>query len=133
MANDEIELKQSFSATLENVDRAAEKIQQFLIKTGIKDRSFNIILGMREALINAVTHGNGSDSKKKVTFRLQMEGHNLIMEVEDEGRGFDWNACLMKPLPSREESGRGLAIMKRTFTSIEFNEKGNRLILEKMI
>jgi anti-sigma regulatory factor (Ser/Thr protein kinase) len=125
-----MELKQSFSATLENVDKAAEKIKQFLIVNGIKEQSFNIVLGMREALINAVTHGNGSNSQKKVTFSLQLEGHNLIMEVEDEGEGFDWNTCLLKTLPSREESGRGLAIMKRTFTSIEYNEKGNRLILE---
>ncbi|MBN1850802.1 MAG: ATP-binding protein [Deltaproteobacteria bacterium] len=124
-----------FPATLENVDRTTRKIEQFLSHAGIKDpsQSFDIVLGMREALNNAVTHGSKKDLKKTVCLTLRMKGDVLIMEVEDEGDGFDWKRCMEKGLPFKEESGRGLAIMKRFFTSMRYNRKGNKLIMEKRI
>ena len=131
--NKSMGIKHSFSATLENVDKIAEKIEIFLRKIGIKDQFFDIILGMREGLVNAVVHGSAEDREKKVAFSLRLEGYNLIIEVEDEGAGFDLRSCFGKNMPSKEESGRGLAIMKRMFTLIKYNEKGNKLILEKRI
>ncbi len=118
----------SFSATLENVDRVAERIKEFIKKAGIKEE-FNMILCTREALINAVTHGSRKDNRKTVTLRLQLSDRNLVLEVEDEGNGFDWRNRLKKKLPTNEESGRGLAIMKNYFSTVEYNEDGNRLRL----
>lgn len=133
VSNNSKSIKHSFPATLENVDKTAEKIKRFLKTIGIKEQAFSIILGMREALINAVTHGSGGDRKKTVNISLKLEGCHLIIEVGDEGKGFDWRSRLGRELPSREESGRGLAIMKGFFTNVEFNERGNRLILMKKI
>ena len=126
-------MKLPFSATLANVDKTTRKIEQFLSNAGIKDptQSFDIVLGMREALNNAVTHGSGKDLNKTVCLTLRMENGVLIMEVEDEGDGFDWKNYMEKGLPSREESGRGLAIMKRFFTSMRYNQKGNKLVVKK--
>jgi serine/threonine-protein kinase RsbW len=123
-------IKLAFFATLENVDKAAKEIGKFFTSVGIKRKTFNIILCVREALINAVTHGSGRDDKKNINFELKLEGNNIIIEVEDEGEGFDWRTCLSKGLPSKEESGRGLAIMKKCFAEIKYNEKGNRLTLK---
>jgi serine/threonine-protein kinase RsbW len=124
-----------FSATLANIDKTTREIERFLFKAGIKDtsKSFNIILGVREALNNAVTHGSGKDLNKTVFLSLHMENGVLIMEVEDEGDGFDWKAYMKKAIPSREESGRGLAIMKQFFTSMKYNQKGNKLVIKKAI
>jgi len=128
-------LKLPFPATLANVDKTTRKIEKFLTHAGIEDpsQSFNIVLGMREALNNAVTHGSKKDLNKTVCLTLRMEEGILTMEVEDEGDGFDWKVHMEKSLPSREESGRGLAIMKRFFTSMRYNQKGNKLIMKKKI
>ncbi|OEU71873.1 MAG: hypothetical protein BA864_11085 [Desulfuromonadales bacterium C00003093] len=121
----------SFSATLENIDKAAKETKSFLRKIGIENQDFNIILCLREALTNSVIHGCGKNCQKTVTCNLRIEGDYLIMEVEDNGRGFDWRAWSYKdPLPMND-SGRGLAIMKNYFSIIRYNEKGNRLILIK--
>ena len=121
----------SFSATLENIDKAAKETKSFLRKIGIENQCFNFILCMREALTNAVIHGCGKNCQKTVAYNLRIEGDYLIMEVKDNGRGFDWQAWLHKdPLPMND-SGRGLSIMKNYFPIIRYNEKGNRLILIK--
>jgi serine/threonine-protein kinase RsbW len=124
-----------FSATLANIDKTAREIELFLSKAGIKDasKSFDIVLGVREALNNAVTHGSRKDFNKTVSLSLRMENGVLVMEVEDEGDGFDWKAYMKKALPSHEESGRGLAIMKQFFTSMKYNQKGNKLVMKKVI
>lgn len=128
-------IKLPFPAALENIDKAARKIERFLANVGINDpsKSFNIVLGMREALNNAVMHGCKRDLNKTVSLSLRMENGHLIMEVEDEGEGFDWQTRMKKALPFKEENGRGLAIMKRFFTSVTYNKKGNKLIMKKKI
>lgn len=120
-----------FPATLKNVDRAAKEIEGVLHSIGMQKESFLILLGMREALINAVSHGSETDCNKKVHLKLKLGQNHIRMEIRDEGKGFDWKSCLEKSLPAREESGRGLAIMKKCFTNVEYNKKGNGLILKR--
>ena len=121
----------SFAATLENVDRASKKIKRIIKREGIKNLGFNIILGVREALINSVIHGSMGDGSKIIRLNMFLGDNRLIVEVEDQGEGFDWKALISKKLPSMEESGRGLAIMKKSFSSIEYNQKGNRVVMTK--
>ena len=121
----------SFASTLENVDKASKEIKRIFKEAGIKDLGFDIILGIREALINSVIHGSKGDGKKNISLYLLLEDSSLVVEVEDEGDGFDWKALISKKLPSREESGRGLAIIKKSFSSIKYNKKGNRVVMIK--
>lgn len=118
-----------FSASLRNIDRAAEETKKFLKKAGTENQSFNIILGLREALINAVVHGSQNNSRKVIIYHLRIENDILFIEVKDEGYGFDWWTYFDKGIPSLHEHGRGLAIMKRYFSAIKYNERGNKLLL----
>ena len=128
-------IKLPFPATLESVDKATIKVKNFLNSAGIREHSkyFDIVLGLREALNNAVMHGSRKDINKTISLSLRLEDENLVMEIEDGGDGFNWKPYMEKTLPSIEESGRGLAIMKSCFTSIKYNEKGNRLIIIQKI
>ena len=53
--NNRIDL--AFSATLSNVDRAADMTKSFLITAGLEKQVFGVLLGLREALNNAVLKG----------------------------------------------------------------------------
>lgn len=121
------------SADLEKIDDACKRVMHFLEKLGLERYDFDLQLLTREALINAVVHGCGSDSRKKIEYFLRLEGKSLIMEVEDEGEGFDWSACLGKEPEATSEGGRGLLIMKNYSTQMAYNSKGNRLFLKKTI
>ena len=80
----------SFSATLENIDKAAQETKRFLSSVRAERHAFDVVLVLREALANAVVDGSRLDDSKIVDYRLRLEGDNLVMEIEDEGEGFDW-------------------------------------------
>ena len=123
-----------FSSTTDNIDIAAMETEKFLAENSLKDIAFDVILVMREALINAVKYGSGENLKKKIKYSLKNQGNFLVMKVEDEGEGFDWKKKLKQGIPMTDSSnGRGLAIMKSYFHIIEYNKKGNILTLHKKI
>ncbi len=57
----------------------------------------------------------------------------MWIRIEDEGHGFDLESL---PDPTLEEnlekpSGRGILLMREFMTKVEYNERGNCVILEK--
>ena len=59
-----------------------------------KERRFDIVLAVREALTNAVLHGNGNRPGRSVSLRCRPdpERRGLVVAVADEGPGFDLEA-----------------------------------------
>jgi len=123
----------TFPASLENVDRATGKAANYINATGLDEYAFALLLGMREALNNAVVQGSRRNPLKTVRFELRRETEQVIMQVEDEGEGFDWCHHINRIPTSLEESGRGLVILKRYFEGVEYNAKGNRVTLIKKL
>jgi len=126
----------TFSSTFDNVDRICEKVA-FFLDQGFRDMEehfFSISLVMREALTNAVRHGNRLDPGKMVKFSLRINDRSSIeMVVEDQGDGFDWQKAKLCPPGEDDDHGRGLVIMTSYFSSFVYNRKGNRLVLQKKL
>jgi serine/threonine-protein kinase RsbW len=79
-----------------------------------EDQALNVGLAVREAVINAVLHGNHGDPALKVTVTLSTRPGRLRASVRDEGNGFDPSR---RPDPTAEEnllrsSGRGLLLIE---------------------
>lgn len=96
---------------------------------------FGIRLALEEAIVNAIKHGNQLDPSKSVRIFCEINSRRAVVEVEDEGPGF---TIVDVPDPTSEEnldkpSGRGIMLMKAFMTSVAFNDRGNRVILEKVI
>ena len=58
------------SASLDDVDKAAKEIKSELKGICISKKTFEIVLGIREALNNAVKHGSKGDNNKKIFLRM---------------------------------------------------------------
>jgi serine/threonine-protein kinase RsbW len=91
-------------------------------------------LALREALNNAVVHGNGMDPRKLVHVRCRCElGKGVAVIVSDQGRGFDTNAvpdCLaVENLEA--EHGRGIYLMKVAMDTVAFERGGTRVRMWK--
>ncbi|MDY0223208.1 MAG: ATP-binding protein [Desulfobacterium sp.] len=126
----------TFSSTLENIDRICDEVSRFLDRNlkCTEAHLFSINLVIREALTNAVRHGNNLDPEKKVKFFLKIERKKrLRIIVEDQGEGFDWQKARESPPGANDDHGRGLAIMTTYFSSYCYNRKGNRLVLKKKL
>jgi serine/threonine-protein kinase RsbW len=124
----------TFSSTLANIDRAINGIRDFLVSRRIEYSRFELLFILREALNNAVIHGNGNNSDLQVHCTLAIADDTLAITVADQGKGFDWRQQIMKkPVSTVTTSGRGLNVMDHYGYAIRFNDAGNTLYLTKKI
>jgi serine/threonine-protein kinase RsbW len=90
-------------------------------------------LALEEALLNALRHGNGGDPSKCVHCTYRAHPRALLVDVVDEGRGFDPNLVPDPTLPENLERpcGRGLLLMRHAMTWVCYSRRGNRVTLCK--
>jgi serine/threonine-protein kinase RsbW len=110
-----VELK--LPSRIEAIGEAAEAATDAARRLGFaEDALFGIDLAVREAVTNAVLHGNRSDESKPVEIGVAGTDEGLVITVRDQGEGFDPGTVAD---PTAEEnilkaSGRGILFM-RTF------------------
>lgn len=108
------------------------KVEIFLISIlkefNLSEKYFNkIYLCISEAVLNSIKHGNKNDQNKEVVIRVGCYNSEINVQVEDEGEGFDVSKIedpTKKP-NIKNESGRGIFIIKNLSNKLEYNEKGN--------
>lgn len=84
--------------------------------------ALNVPVALTEAVSNAILRGNGDDPAKYVRVRARVDAECLILEVRDEGPGFDLDASVIDPtVPGNldREDGRGLFLMRSLMDSVE--------------
>ena len=94
---------------------------------------FGVHLAVEEALVNAIKHGNRNDQSKQVHIVYKLADDVVRIEITDEGPGFDPKDV---PDPTDDDnlevpSGRGLMLMRSFMSVVEFNERGNGVVMEK--
>ena len=95
---------------------------------------FAVHLAVEEALANAIRHGNALDANKHVRFRCWLSPERVRVEIVDEGPGFD-----PEGLPDPTDAsrigcpcGRGVMLMRAFMSHVEFRDRGNYVVLEKV-
>ena len=124
-----------FGSTMKNVDKACLAGLKFLSQE-IHDfqHEFEVNLLMREGLMNAVKHGNGLDPDKPVHFSIRIrQPDTILMEIEDQGEGFQWHEMGHVLPDDYSESGRGIFIIRQYCSLVKYNAKGNHLTIHKQL
>ncbi len=91
-------------------------------------------LALREALNNAVLHGNQTDAHKLVEVCCCCEwGKGVWLIVKDQGNGFDPNAVPDALAPERLEAehGRGICLMRLSMDQVLFEHGGTEVRMWK--
>ena len=93
-------------------------------------RQAELQLGLHEALVNAVRHGNGCDPGKCLRIRRIVSPRWVVWQVQDEGPGVPDHAR-SRCLPECEDavSGRGLFLIHHCCDDVRWSPRGNRLQL----
>jgi serine/threonine-protein kinase RsbW len=94
---------------------------------------FAVRLALEEAVVNGLKHGNADDPSRSVWVRYRADAAEVRLEVEDEGAGFNPDQVPDPLAPENLEnpSGRGLFLMRTYMTSVEYNDRGNRVRMHK--
>jgi serine/threonine-protein kinase RsbW len=130
-----VELRQSLPSRIAAISPFADQLMRFILNFRSADGSeTDIEMALHEALANAVIHGSGENSCKRVYVecRCYMDGE-VSITVRDQGRGFDYNAI---PNPTFRENllltyGRGIYLMKTLMDEITFEEGGAVVMMRK--
>lgn len=89
---------------------------------GPRALALNVPVALTEALSNAIIRGNHEDPEKHVRVRTLVDTSRVILEVRDEGPGFDLEACELDPTTPDQlvrEDGRGLFLMRKLVDRVE--------------
>jgi serine/threonine-protein kinase RsbW len=88
---------------------------------------FRVEIAVREAVANAVIHGNREDPRKRVyvVCGCTLEGH-LLLSIGDEGSGFDVGGIADPTAPENLllTHGRGLRLMRTFMDEVRFENGG---------
>jgi serine/threonine-protein kinase RsbW len=88
---------------------------------------FAVRLALEEAVVNAIRHGNREDATKHVNVSFLVGPERVLIEVQDEGEGFDPREVPDPLAPENLErsSGRGLYLIRTYMTWVRYNSRGN--------
>jgi serine/threonine-protein kinase RsbW len=113
----------SLPSRIDTVATAAAAVAEFLSRSGItEDAAFGIDMAVREAVTNAVVHGNQKDENKTVDVTLKSSPDAVEISVHDQGTGFNPETV---PDPTAEEnilkaSGRGIFFMRSFMDEVDW-------------
>lgn len=120
---------------VDSIQRAAETMGS---AEGLDpDTAHYFSVALREAVVNAITHGDGAEPSRRVQIDLTLEGSDrLVFIVRDEGPGFDPESVPdpLEPENLERSRGRGIFYMRQFSDRVEFRfppEGGTVVRLEK--
>ena len=109
-------------STLDSVDQAEELASAAAGRAGFdEDDLMKIGMAVREAMVNAVAHGNRYNANKKVRLSLSHSPERFTIVIADEGEGFDFEA-LPDPLAPENllrTSGRGIFLIRSFMDDVQ--------------
>ena len=133
-------LQFTIPSRVEAIEPLMEKLGPVISRSLPADEDAQVDLALREALANAVIHGNRLDGRKKVHVSLRSRSSRATRQgcvdliVRDEGPGFNPDR-LANPLADENllsGHGRGVYLMKAMMDEVRFAKGGNQVHMRKV-
>ena len=137
MANDGERIEITISSRFENIELVQVIAEHLCENAGVdEDGSHWVGMAVREAVANAIKHGNKLDISKKVNATFDLEGPDLMITISDQGDGFDPEKVSdpLNPQNLMKTSGRGIFYMKTFMDQIQYSFRpgvGTSLLMTK--
>jgi serine/threonine-protein kinase RsbW len=126
-------LRTSLPSTRPALNRGVRAVLKIARSCGwVPDRLTDLEIALREALANAMIHGNGSKRRKRIFLRCYANPSEAMMiVVRDEGNGFNPSDV---PDPRQADrlhlsNGRGLLLMRELMDRVEYRRGGREVLL----
>src|SRR5215468_6610908 len=130
-----VALRNTLPSDVDMVSPFVDQLMRFISRSRVADEdNFEIELALREALVNAIVHGNRQDPRKRVYINCRcMADGEVSVTVEDEGTGFRSDAV---PDPTSPDNrlrthGRGIYLMRTLMDEVVFEQGGSVVHMRK--
>ena len=131
-----IELERSLPSDVPAISPFVDDLMAFLggygcVPADVRD----LEIALREALANAIIHGNHEDPRKHAHITCRCEPDEVSIAVRDEGQGFDINKVADPTAPENIGSvhGRGIYLMKALMDEVRFEAGGAVVQMRKSV
>lgn len=134
MSEKKIEL--NLPTRIESVEEAAQTAEKFATNNDFGEEvRFAIDMAVREAVANAVKHGNKLDETKRVEITFENSDEGFEVKVRDYGSGFTVEEV---PDPTNPENllkadGRGILFMRSFMDTVEWSNHAEGGMIVKML
>jgi serine/threonine-protein kinase RsbW len=108
---------------IEAIERAASAAAEFVLRSGLgEDTAYAVDMAVREAVTNAVLHGNRQDEAKRVEVSFKSFPGTIEITVRDQGAGFNTDNIPDPTDPQNllKTSGRGILFMRNFMDEVEW-------------
>lgn len=124
----ERQLHLTVGSRFENVELVQAAIDEAIAARGAdEDARHWVGLAVREAVANAIKHGNRQDPAKRVDVAVRINSAEVEIAVADEGDGFDPGAVRDPLAPENlfRTNGRGIFYMRRFMDEVSYASTAN--------
>jgi serine/threonine-protein kinase RsbW len=122
-----IELERSLPSKVAAISPFVDRLMLLFRNCGcVPERESGVEIALREALANAIIHGNHENPRKHVHVCCRCELDEISIAVRDEGRGFDVTKIADPTAPQNVGGihGRGIYLMRALMDEVRFEEGG---------
>jgi serine/threonine-protein kinase RsbW len=126
----------AIASRFENIELVQVAVEASLDLLALdEETSHRIALAVREAVANAIKHGNRENPEKRVEVECVLRADQVVVRIEDQGEGFD-PTRLPDPLKAEnllKPSGRGIFFMNQFMDEIDytFGSDGGTIVTMK--
>lgn len=102
------------------------------------DQAYWLVVAVREAVINALLHGNMERADSEIVLEITVSGDRVEICVQDQGQGFTPDD-LPDPVAAENlmsQNGRGVFLMHKLMDEVSYDfpaEGGTRLCMSKVL
>lgn len=114
-----------------SLKRARSRVKRFAVSQGFAGEAEDIALAVQEALKNIIQHARPPDNNMHIG--CAVTDNRMVIEVSDNGRGFDVGKLEHEPSSPLALHGRGIKLMKGLMDefSITSGREGTTVHMEK--
>ena len=124
MERDGERIEITISSRFENIELVQVVAEHLCENAGVdEDGSHWVGMAVREAVANAIKHGNKLDVRKKVNATFELHGSELEIKISDEGEGFDPETVgdPLNPQNLMKTSGRGIFYIRTFMDEVQYS------------
>jgi serine/threonine-protein kinase RsbW len=129
-------LECSLASEVTAISPFVDKLMLLLRNCGcVPEGVSDVEIALREALADAIIHGNHEDRRKHVYINCRCEPGAVSIAVKDEGKGFDTNNVPDPTAPEniRSVHGRGIHVIRALMDEVRFEEGGAVIHMRKSV
>jgi serine/threonine-protein kinase RsbW len=137
MSTASVELTLKFMQHLNHLNLAtgAARLVCETIKTPDLPRGFadEVELAVSEGCTNAIQHAASNGASARVIVRFEVHETHLVVEISDQGAGFDLEKVREPEFEQHPEGGYGLYIIRKMMDEVQYARDGelNTLTMKK--